>query len=211
MLIPTVVESTPRGERAYDIYSRLLRERIVFLGSAIDDSVANLIVAQLLFLEAEDPDRPIHLYVNSPGGDVVGLFAIHDTMQYLRAPVATTCVGQAASAAAVLLAAGTPGMRTALPNARVLLHQPHGGAQGQSTDMEIQVREMVEMRERIVDILVKATRQPRDRIVRDMDRDFILRGEDALAYGLVDEIVTTRVPVPVVALGPHAELAAAAS
>jgi ATP-dependent Clp protease protease subunit len=208
VLIPTVVESTPRGERAYDIYSRLLRERIVFLGSAIDDSVANLVVAQLLFLEAEDPDRPIHLYINSPGGDVVGLFAIHDTMRYLRSPVATTCVGQAASAAAVLLAAGTRGMRTALPNARVLLHQPHGGAQGQSTDMEIQVREMVEMRERIVDILVEATGQPRERIVADMDRDFILRGEAALAYGVVDEIVTSRVPLPVTALTPHGELVA---
>jgi ATP-dependent Clp protease protease subunit len=208
VLIPTVVESTPRGERAYDIYSRLLRERIVFLGSAIDDSVANLVVAQLLFLEAEDPDRPIHLYINSPGGDVVGLFAIHDTMRYLRSPVATTCVGQAASAAAVLLAAGTKGMRTALPNARVLLHQPHGGAQGQSTDMEIQVREMVEMRERIVDILVDATSQPRERIVADMDRDFILRGEAALAYGVVDEIVTTRMPVPVLPLTPHGELVA---
>jgi len=177
MLVPTVIESTPRGERAYDIYSRLLRERIVFLGTAIDDQVANLVVAQLLFLEAEDPDKPVNLYVNSPGGDMIGMFAIHDTMTFMRPAVATTCVGQAASAAGVLLAAGEPGMRTALPNARVLLHQPHGGMQGQSVDMEIQVRETVEMRERMVDILVKATRQTADRIRVDLDRDFILRGD----------------------------------
>ena len=161
MLVPTVIESSPRGERAYDIYSRLLRERIVFLGTAIDDQVANLVVAQLLFLEAEDPDRPVNLYINSPGGDMIGMFAIHDTMTFMRPPVATTCVGQAASAAGVLLAAGAPGMRTALPNARVLLHQPHGGMQGQSVDMEIQVRETVEMRERMVDILVARHRSAR--------------------------------------------------
>jgi ATP-dependent Clp protease protease subunit len=204
MLIPTVIETTSKGERAYDIYSRLLRERIVFLGSAIDDQVANLVVAQLLFLEAEDPDRPVHLYINSPGGDMVGLFAIHDTMAFLRSPVATTCVGQAASAAAVLLAAGTPGLRTALPNARVLIHQPHGGAQGQSVDLEIQVRETVEMRERMVDILATATGQPRERIVADIDRDYIVRGQAAVDYGLVDEIVTTRPHLPIEALLPDA-------
>jgi ATP-dependent Clp protease protease subunit len=192
MLIPTVIETTNRGERAYDIYSRLLRERIVFLGSAIDDQVANLIVAQLLFLEAEDPDKPINLYINSPGGDMIGLFAVHDTMQFLHAPVATTCIGQAASAAAVLLAAGEPGMRATLPNARVLIHQPHGGAQGQSVDLEIQVREVVEMRERMVDILVRATGQSRERIVADIDRDYTLRSEDAVAYGLVDHVFTSR-------------------
>ena len=159
MIIPTVLESTARGERAYDIWSRLLRDRIVFLGTALDDNVANLVVAQLLFLEGEDPDRPIHLYINSPGGDMTALFAIHDTMQFLRSPVSTMCVGQAASAAAVLLAAGAPGQRFTLPNARVLIHQPHGGAQGQSTDIEIQVREMVEMRDRMVDVLVRATGQ----------------------------------------------------
>jgi ATP-dependent Clp protease protease subunit len=201
VLIPTVIETTNRGERAYDIYSRLLRERIVFLGSAIDDQVANLIVAQLLFLEAEEPDRPINLYINSPGGDMVGLFAIHDTMKFLRCPVATTCVGQAASAAAVLLAAGTPGLRTALPNARVLIHQPHGGAQGQSVDLEIQVRETVEMRERMVDILAEATKQPRERIIADIDRDYIVRGQAAVDYGLVDEIVTERVALPITAIG----------
>ena len=192
MLIPTVIETTNRGERAYDIYSRLLRERIIFLGSAIDDTVANLIVAQLLFLEAEDPEKPINLYINSPGGDMIGLFAIHDTMQFLHAPVATTCIGQAASAAAVLLAAGRPGMRAALPNARVLIHQPHGGAQGQSVDLEIQVREVVEMRERMVEILMKATGQTRDRIMADIDRDYTLRGDAAVAYGLIDEVFTTR-------------------
>jgi ATP-dependent Clp protease protease subunit len=192
MLIPTVIETTNRGERAYDIYSRLLRERIVFLGSALDESVANLLVAQLLFLEAEDADRPINLYINSPGGDMVGLFAVYDTMQFLNAPVATTCVGQASSAAAVLLAAGTPGLRTTLPNARVLIHQPHGGAQGQSVDLEIQVRETVEMRDRMVDILTRCTGQPRDRIIADIDRDYIVRGPAAVDYGLVDEVITTR-------------------
>lgn len=192
MLVPTVIESTTRGERAYDIYSRLLRERIVFLGTAIDDSVANVIVAQLLHLESEDPDQPISLYINSPGGDMVALFAIYDTMQYLGPEVATTCVGQAASAAAVLLAGGAPGRRSILPNARVLLHQPHGGAQGQSADLEIQVKEMVEMRERMVDVLVAHTGQPRSRIATDIDRDFILRDEGAVAYGVVDHVITQR-------------------
>jgi ATP-dependent Clp protease protease subunit len=192
MLVPTVIETTNRGERAYDIYSRLLRERIVFLGSALDDQVANLLIAQLLFLEGEDPDQPINLYINSPGGDMIALFAIYDTMQFLHAPVATTCVGQAASAAAVLLAAGQPGLRTVLPNARVLIHQPHGGVQGQSVDLEIQVRETVELRERMVDVLARCTGQPRERIVADIDRDYILRGEAARAYGLVDEVISHR-------------------
>jgi ATP-dependent Clp protease, protease subunit len=192
MLVPTVIETTNRGERAYDIYSRLLRERIIFLGSPIDDQVANLLVAQLLFLESEDADKPINLYINSPGGDMIGLFAVYDTMQFLHAPVATTCVGQASSAAAVLLAAGTPGMRATLPNARVLIHQPHGGAQGQSVDLEIQVRETVEMRERMVDILTACTGQPRERIVRDIDRDYILRGSAAVEYGMVDEVFSRR-------------------
>ncbi len=192
MLIPTVLESTPRGERAYDIWSRLLRERIVFLGTAIDDQSANLVIAQLLFLEGEDPDKPVHLYINSPGGEMNAFFAIHDTMRFLRPPVATMCVGQAASAAAVLLAAGEPGMRHTLPNARVLIHQPHGGAQGQSTDIEIQVREMVEVRDRMIDVLVKASGQTRERIVADIDRDYILRGEAAVEYGLVDAVLEER-------------------
>jgi ATP-dependent Clp protease, protease subunit len=192
MLIPTVIEQSTRGERAYDIYSRLLANRIVFLGTAIDDNVANLIVAQLVHLESENPEADISLYINSPGGDMTGLFAIHDTMQYVNPDVATICVGQACSAAAVLLAAGTPGKRSALPNARVLIHQPHGGAQGQSIDMELAVKEMVEMRERMVDILVTATGQPREKIVADIDRDYTVRGADAVAYGLVDQIIERR-------------------
>jgi ATP-dependent Clp protease protease subunit len=192
VIIPTVLETSSRGERAYDIWSRLLRDRIVFLGTQVDDQSANLVIAQMLFLEGEDPTKPINLYINSPGGDMTAYFAIHDTMQFLQAPVSTMCVGQAASAAAVLLAAGTPGMRFTLPNARVLIHQPHGGAQGQSTDIEIQVREMVEMRERMVGVLVESTGQTRERILADIDRDHILRGEDAVAYGLVDEVLTSR-------------------
>ena len=192
MLIPTVIESTNRGERAYDIYSRLLANRIVFLGSAIDDAVANLIVAQLVHLESEDPSRDISLYINSPGGDMTGLFAIHDTMRYVAPDVATVCVGQACSAAAVLLAAGAPGKRFTLPNARILIHQPHGGAQGQSTDLELQVAEVVEMRRRMVDILVNATGQTEERIIADIDRDYTVRGEQAVAYGLVDEVIDQR-------------------
>jgi ATP-dependent Clp protease protease subunit len=192
MLIPTVIESTNRGERAYDIYSRLLANRIVFLGSAIDDAVANLIVAQLVHLESEDPSRDISLYINSPGGDMTGLFAIHDTMRYVAPDVATICVGQACSAAAVLLAGGTPGKRFTLPNARILIHQPHGGAQGQSTDLELQVAEVVEMRRRMVDILVTATGQSEERIIADIDRDYTVRGEQAVVYGLVDEVIEQR-------------------
>jgi ATP-dependent Clp protease protease subunit len=192
MLIPTVIESTNRGERAYDIYSRLLANRIVFLGSAIDDAVANLIVAQLVHLESEDPSRDISLYINSPGGDMTGLFAIHDTMRYVGPDVATICVGQACSAAAVLLAAGAPGKRFTLPNARILIHQPHGGAQGQSTDLELQVAEVVEMRRRMVDILVSATGQTEERILADIDRDYTVRGDQAVAYGLVDEVIDQR-------------------
>jgi ATP-dependent Clp protease, protease subunit len=194
VLIPTVIESTNRGERAYDIYSRLLRERIVFLGSALDESVANLIIAQLLHLEGEDADRPVNLYINSPGGDVTAMFGVYDAMEFMGPPVHTVCVGQACSAAAVLLAAGAEGHRSALPNARILIHQPHGGAQGQSVDMEIAVREMVLMRERMVDILTERTGQPRERIATDIDRDYILRGDDAVAYGLVDDIIVHRKP-----------------
>jgi ATP-dependent Clp protease, protease subunit len=192
VLVPTVIESTNRGERAFDIYSRLLANRIVFLGQAIDDHVANLIVAQLLHLESEAPGQDIQLYINSPGGDMTGLFAIHDTMQYIAPDVATICVGQAASAAAVLLAAGAEGKRFALPNARVLIHQPHGGAQGQSTDLEIQVAEVVEMRTRMIDILHRGTRQPRERLVADLDRDYIVRGAQAVEYGLIDHIIERR-------------------
>ncbi len=192
MLVPTVLMSGPSGERAYDLYSRLLNDRIVFLGTAIDEQVANLVVGQLLHLDAEHPDRPISLYINSPGGEMTGFFAIVDTMVHIAAPVSTICIGQAASAAAVLLAAGEPGHRYALPNARVLLHQPHGGAQGQSVDIEIQVREMVEMRERMVEILVDATGQSTERITADLDRDFILRGDAAVDYGVIDQVLPSR-------------------
>jgi ATP-dependent Clp protease protease subunit len=192
VLVPTVIEQTNRGERAFDIYSRLLAERIVFLGTAIDDTVANLVIAQLLHLESDKPDQDVSLYINSPGGDMTALFAIYDTMQFLRPDVATICVGQAASAAAVLLAAGAPGKRAVLPNSRVLIHQPHGGAQGQSTDLELAVAEMVEMRRRMVSILASATGQTEQRIMSDIDRDYILRGADAVAYGLVDHVIERR-------------------
>ena len=211
MFVPTVLEASPRGERAYDLYSRLLRERIVFLGSPIDDNVANLIMGQLLFLEGEAPEQEIHLYINSPGGDMVALFGILDTMNFVSAPVSTTCIGQAASAAAIVLAAGEKGRRFVLPNARVLLHQPHGGAQGQSSDIEIQVREMVELRNRMVDVLQEATGQSRERLVSDLDRDFILRGEDVVAYGVVDEVLSRRHPrlAAASAIGPGVAAAGA--
>jgi len=211
VLVPTVLEATSRGERAYDLYSRLLRERIVFLGSPIDDNVANLIMGQLLFLEGEAPEQEIHLYINSPGGDMVALFGILDTMNFVSAPVSTTCIGQAASAAAIVLAAGEKGRRFVLPNARVLLHQPHGGAQGQSSDIEIQVREMVELRNRMVDVLQGATGQSRERLVSDLDRDFILRGEDVVAYGVVDEVLSRRHPrlAAASAIGPGVAAAGA--
>ncbi|MCU1359908.1 MAG: clpP1 [Ilumatobacteraceae bacterium] len=191
-LIPIVIERSGREERAMDIFSRLLQDRIIILGSAIDDNVANLVIAQLLHLESESTSHDISLYINSPGGDMTALFAIHDTMQYVSPDVSTICVGQAASAAAVLLAAGAKGKRYALPNARVLIHQPHGGAQGQSSDLEIQVAEVVEMRRRMVDILSTATGQTRERIIADIDRDYIVRGEQASDYGLVDEIIDRR-------------------
>ena len=201
MLVPTVIESTNRGERAYDIYSRLLAHRIIFLGTPIEETIANLVVAQLLHLESESTSKDISLYINSPGGEMTALFAIHDTMRYVAPDVATICVGQAASAAAVLLAAGAKGKRYVLPNARVLIHQPHGGAQGQTVDRELAVREMVEMRDRMVDILVAATGQQRDTIVADIDRDYTVRGADAVAYGLVDHIIDRRelAPPPVIA------------
>ncbi|MET0325460.1 MAG: ATP-dependent Clp protease proteolytic subunit [Ilumatobacteraceae bacterium] len=192
MLVPTVIESTNRGERAYDIFSRLLANRIIFLGTQIDDTSANLVIAQLLHLESESTSKDISLYINSPGGDMNALFGIHDTMRFVAPDVATICVGQAASAAAVLLGAGTRGKRYALPNARVLIHQPHGGAQGQSTDLELQIAEVVEMRRLMVDILVEATGQTRERITADIDRDYIVRGKDAVAYGLVDQIIDRR-------------------
>ena len=200
MLIPTVIEQTPRGERAFDIWSRLLQERLIFFGTQLDDQVANLIIAQLLHLEAADPGKDIRLYINSPGGDMTALFAIYDTMQLLRCDVATYCIGQAASAAAVILAGGARGKRFALPNSRVLIHQPHGGAQGQSTDLELAVKEMILLRERMTACLAEDTGQTIEKITRDIDRDYILRGEDAVAYGLVDHILDKPEPLPVEAL-----------
>lgn len=200
LLVPTVIEQTARGERAFDIWSRLLNQRLVFFGTPLDDTVANLIIAQLLHLEAEDPGKDIRLYINSPGGDMTALFAVYDTMQLLRCDVATYCIGQAASAAAVILAGGTKGKRFALPNSRVLIHQPHGGAQGQSTDIEIQVREMVLLRERMTAALAHDTGRTVEQITADIDRDYILRGDDAVAYGLVDHILTKPDPIPIEAL-----------
>ena len=191
-LIPTVVEPSERGERVFDIYSRLLKDRVVFLGTPIDDSVANVLMAQFLHLEAEDPDKDISLYINSPGGDATALFAFYDTMRYVKPDVATYCVGQAASAAAVILAAGAPGKRFALPNARVLIHQPHGGMQGQSADLEIHAREILYQRRRVEEILAEHTGQPIEKIAADTDRDFIMRAEEARAYGMVDEVISSR-------------------
>ena len=200
LLVPTVIEQTAKGERAFDIWSRLLNQRLIFFGTQLDDTVANLIIAQLLHLEAEDPGKDIRLYINSPGGDMTALFAIYDTMQLLRCDVATFCIGQAASAAAVILAGGTKGKRFALPNSRVLIHQPHGGAQGQTKDMELAVKEMVLMRERMTLALAEDTGQTVEQVAIDIDRDFILRGEDAVAYGLVDEILTKPDPIATEAL-----------
>ncbi|HVA69899.1 MAG TPA: ATP-dependent Clp endopeptidase proteolytic subunit ClpP [Acidimicrobiales bacterium] len=191
-LVPTVVESSNRGERAYDLYSRLLRERIIFLGTPIDDTIANLVCAQMLFLESEDPDKDISLYINSPGGDMTGLLAIYDTMKYIKPDVSTFCFGQAASAAAVLLSAGSKGKRYALPHARVLLHQPWGGVGGQASDIEIQAREILRMKDMLNAMLANDTGQSVERITKDTDRDFIISAEEAVEYGLIDEVITAR-------------------
>lgn len=190
--IPIVVEQTGRGERAYDIYSRLLKDRIVFLGSVVTDDVANLITAQLLFLESEDPERDIFFYINSPGGSVTAGLAIYDTMQYVRPQISTVCVGQAASMGALLLAAGTKGKRFALPHSRIMIHQPLGGFQGQATDVDIQAREILRMREELNNILVRHTGQSLKRIEKDTDRDFFMTGKQAQEYGLVDEVIASR-------------------
>ncbi|MBQ8699037.1 MAG: ATP-dependent Clp endopeptidase proteolytic subunit ClpP [Schwartzia sp.] len=190
--VPMVVERSNRGERAYDIYSRLLKDRIVFVGGPIDDSVANVVVAQLLFLEAEDPDKDIHLYINSPGGVVTAGLAIYDTMQYMRSDVSTICIGQAASMGSLLLAAGAPGKRYALPLARIMIHQPLGGAQGQSTDIQIQAKEILRLREIGNDILVKHTGQDREKIVQDTERDNFMNAKEAKEYGLIDEVISMR-------------------
>ncbi len=191
-LIPIVIEQTQRGERAYDIYSRLLRDNIIFLGLPIDDNVANLIVAQILFLEAEDPEKDIHLYINSPGGAITSGLAIYDTMQFVRPDITTYCVGQAASMAAVLLAAGTKGKRYSLPHSRVIIHQPMGGIQGQAVDIEIHAREILRIKKLIVDILAQHTGQKPERIEEDIDRDFIMTATQAKEYGIVDEVISRR-------------------
>ena len=201
-LVPVVVEQTSRGERSFDIYSRLLKERIVFLGTPIDDNVGNLIMAQLLHLESEDPEKDINLYINSPGGDITSLFAIYDTMQYIKPDVSTIVMGQAASAAAVLVLAGTKGKRYALPHSRILLHQPHGGAQGQAVDIEIQAKEITRYRKLLEELIATNTGQTLEKVAKDTDRDFILTAEEAVAYGVVDEVISTRKMLP--------ELAAAA-
>ena len=191
-MVPMVVEQTNRGERSYDIYSRLLKDRIVFLGGEINDDVANLVVAQLLFLESEDPDKDIHLYINSPGGVITAGLAIYDTMQYIRPDVSTICIGQAASMGSLLLAAGAPGKRYALPLSRIMIHQPLGGARGQSTDIQIQAKEILRMREILNGIYEKHTGQPVDRINHDTERDNFMSAEEAKAYGLIDQVVTNR-------------------
>lgn len=191
-LVPTVVEQTNRGERAFDLYSRLLKDNIIFLGTPIDDTIANLVCAQLLHLESESPDKDINIYINSPGGDITALFAIYDTMQYVKPDISTICFGQAASAAAVLLAAGTKGKRLALPHARVLLHQPYASGGGQATDIEIQAKEILRMRDLLEGILAAHTGQAKEKISTDTDRDFVLGATEALEYGIIDEVIEAR-------------------
>jgi len=191
-MVPTVVEQSTRGERAYDLYSRLLKERIIILGTAIDDVIANLTCSQLLFLEYEDVDKDISLYINSPGGDITALFAIYDTMKFIKPDVSTFYYGQAASAAAVLLSAGTKGKRFALPHARILLHQPWGGAAGQASDIEIQAKEILRMRDLLNEIMAEDTGQPLEKIANDTDRDYVMTAAEAVDYGLIDEVLTSR-------------------
>ena len=192
MLVPIVVEQTSRGERSYDIYSRLLRERIIFLGTAVDDMIANLVIAQLLFLESEEPEKDINFYINSPGGIVTSGLAIYDTMQYIKPEIQTICIGQAASMGALLLAAGTAGKRFALPHSRILIHQPMGGFQGQASDIEIHAREILRMRSELNQILVRHTGQPLERIEADTERDYFMSGDEAATYGIVDQVISRR-------------------
>ena len=190
--MPYVTEDSPRGRETRDVFSRLLKDRIIFLGTPIDDTVSNLVIAQLLHLESEDPDKDISIYINSPGGEITGLFAIYDTMQFIKCEVSTICLGQAASAAAVILASGTPGKRYILPHSRVLIHQPHGGASGQAVDIEIQAKEIVRMRETLDEILAYHTGQTVEKVANDTDRDFIMGASEAKEYGIVDEVITNR-------------------
>jgi len=191
-VVPMVIEQTGRGERAYDIFSRLLKERIIFIGTPMDDEISNLIIAQMLFLASEDSDKDINIYVNSPGGVVTAGLAIYDTMQYLKCPITTICIGQAASMGAMLLAAGSKGKRYALPNARIMIHQPLGGAQGQATDIEIQTKEIMRVKKLLNEILAKHTGQPLTKIEKDTDRDFYMSAQEALEYGIVDEVIETK-------------------
>ncbi|MEE9542349.1 MAG: ATP-dependent Clp endopeptidase proteolytic subunit ClpP [Thermodesulfobacteriota bacterium] len=191
-LVPMVVEQTGRGERAFDIFSRLLKDRIIFLGTQVDDNISNLIIAQILFLESEDPDKDIHIYINSPGGVVSAGLAIYDTMQYVRSEISTICVGQAASMGALLLAGGAKGKRFALPNSRILIHQPLGGAQGQATDIDIQAKEILRLREELNKILAKHTGQTLEKLYQDTDRDFFMTSEEAKEYGIIDKIIEKR-------------------
>ena len=202
-LIPMVVEQTSRGERAYDIFSRLLKDRILFIGTPIDDADANLVIAQLLFLEAEDPDKDIHIYINSPGGSVTASLAIYDTMQYIKPAIETICMGQAASGAALLLTAGAKGKRYALPHARIKIHQPHGGAQGQASDIQIQAKEILRMRQELDRIIASHTGQPLERIEKDSDRDFFMSPEEAKEYGLIDEVIHSREGLPLTLQPQH--------
>jgi ATP-dependent Clp protease protease subunit len=192
VVVPNVYESTPRGEKGWDLFSRLLKDRIIFLGTPIDDFVANVVSAQMLFLESENPDQDISIYINSPGGEITGLFAIYDTMQYIKCDIRTICFGQAASAAAVLLGAGTHGKRYALPHARILIHQPHGGAAGQAVDIEIQAKEIIRMRNLLEEILAHHTGQSVERVRKDSDRDFIMSAQEAKEYGVIDEVLSNR-------------------
>ncbi len=192
-LVPIVVEKTPQGERSYDIYSRLLKERIIFLGTEIDDQAANIIIAQLLFLEANEPEKDIFIYINSPGGSVSSTIAIYDTIQYIKSDVSTICIGMAASGAALILASGAKGKRSSLPNSRIMLHQPLGGAQGQVSDIEIQTKELLRIKKKINEILTYHTNQPLERIEKDTDRDFFMTGDEAKTYGVVDEVIRKRV------------------
>jgi ATP-dependent Clp protease protease subunit len=190
--MPMVIEQTHRGERAYDIYSRLLKDRIVFLGTPIDDDVANVVIAQLLFLESEDPDKDIHVYINSPGGSVTSGLAIFDTMQYVKAPISTICLGQAASMGAFLLAGGARGKRFAVPNARIMIHQPMGGFQGQATDIEIQTKEILRLKAKLNELLAHHTGQPLEKIIKDTERDYFMGAEEAKTYGLIDDVFVRR-------------------
>jgi ATP-dependent Clp protease, protease subunit len=201
MNIPFVIETTHRGERAYDLYSRLLKDRIVMLGTPVTDDVANIIVAQLLFLESEDPDKGINLYINSPGGSVTAGLAIYDTMQYVKCPVSTICIGQAASMGALLLLAGAPGKRYALPNARIMIHQPLGGAQGQASDIDIQAKEILRLRSYINGLIVKHTGHTIERIEKDTERDYFMSAEEARQYGILDEVVSKQMLVPAATKG----------